>query len=143
MLLLITLFWIIWLIDMWAIVIHLPNYQNCLILTKLWKLVDPCFVETNEENAFIFLIDHIQVIFNIGYLRLYVLWMKNNWVRYILLKNISYMHKNYYVQSCINEKQYCVVKMAGKSVFQLFSLYALDTTLYRKKLHIAAYSMSV
>ena len=134
MLLLITLFWIIWLIDMWAIAIHLPNYQKFLILIKLWKLVDPCFVETNEENAFIFLIDHIQVIFNIGYLRI---------VRYILFWNISYMHKNYYVQSCINEKQYCVVKMAGKSVFKLFSLYALDTTLYRKKLHIAAYSMSV
>ena len=32
------------------------------------------------------------------------------------------MHKNYYVQSCINEKQYCVVKMAGKLVFKLFSL---------------------
>ena len=44
------------------------------------------------------------------------------------------MHKNYYVQSCINEKQYSVVKMAGKSVFQLFSLYALDTTTIPQKI---------
>ena len=42
---------------------------------KTLKISGPCFVETNEENALIFLIDHIQVIFNIGYLRL---------VRYIL-----------------------------------------------------------
>ena len=63
-----------------------------------------------------------------------LIWMKSNWVRYILLQNISYMHKKYYVQSCINEKQYSVVKMAGKSVFQLFSLYALDTTTIPQKI---------
>ena len=39
---------------------------------KTLKISGPCFVETNEENALIFLIDHIQVIFNIGYLRIYV-----------------------------------------------------------------------
>lgn len=71
--------------------------------------MDPCFVETNEETNFTFvLIHHIQVKLNLDYLGI---------VRYILFQNILYIHKSSYLQSCINEKQYPVVNIAGKSVF--------------------------
>ena len=50
-------------------------------------------------------INHIQVIINLSYLGI------------IRFEMIQVTQEDQYLQSCINEKPYSVVKMAGKSVF--------------------------